>query len=225
MSDFEPILVIRGRKPVSWEKAVAPFLRFGTHMHCETIVMDPSSPQGSLFAYSIFSGENVSFRVHTLNNPLVTDDDVWDNVRIKITGEEAASMQKYLLKMCGKEPPISYNMSDSRILLPLFSPKTNNVFIPDVDSDLDSEFAPKTVFCSQIAVLLLKHCLRANHPLKKAIAVYNSRLTSPETLIHVALDNGGEIVSGSVLRGYLREMESAMESITRPKKKDKVGFY
>lgn len=219
MDDFNPILVVRARKPVSWERIIAPFINFGSHMHCEYIVMDPSSPQGSLFAYSIFSGENMSFRVHTLNNPLIADDDIWDNVRIRITGAEAVSMQKYLLKLCGKEPPIAYNMSDSRMLLPFVNPRANNVFITDVSCDLDSEDAPQKVFCSQIGVLLLKQCIESNDSLKKTIAKYNSRVTSPETLLQILLDNGGEIVGGDVLRGYLCSMVNAIEIGTKCNKK------
>lgn len=169
---------------LSFYEGVGPLPKFmsvfgGTPIHCEAVLHEEASLSQRFF-YTAFMGER--FSLNMMTEGMLTRDDVFDTLALKVTQDELHDMQMFFMALVEAKTP--YNYTD----LPLaagFAGKGEflNTMFPDVENHQQ----PKSVFCSQAIVLCLKRCLNPkNNPgLYEAISKLNSRATSPRRLLQV----------------------------------------
>lgn len=99
---------------------------------------------------------------------------------LSVSSEEYDSARKYMADLCVQK--VSYNYTDLTLCgLPRF-------FSATLASDVDPYPIPKSVYCSQAAILMLRNAIqpsRINAPLVETLKKVNSRACSPMTLLHL----------------------------------------
>lgn len=176
-------LVLRSKRPVGvWENFVSNAT--GGHIHTD-IVLHKDGSESKRFKYTAYM--KTPFSMYIMSEDEKTSE-LYDNLQIRITDEEYHACVQYLDRWVESATP--YNYSDTLFLIPSLANTGafGNAMVHDVDGSLPTNL--RTVFCSQAAVLVLRHCLSAtgnNQHLVKAMWELNSRLTTPELLYETTL--------------------------------------
>lgn len=137
----------------------------GPYVHTE-IIVSQAAPQCVHTAYSAYMPTHFS---RTLQKDFWFEDQCHDYLSIPVTQDELMRVSK-TCEAC-VEAKIPYNTQDMVLSqLPLRNP---------TEKDL---FHTRTLFCSQAAILILRSCLDASHPLQPCLSAVNSRTITPSQL-------------------------------------------
>lgn len=145
----------------------------GPMVHVD-IVPDTSDP----YAYTSYMFESFS-KNPTLN---AYTPETHTAIHIQMTEDEKQRAVTYLEGCVERSVP--YNYSD---LVTCITPAARHI-VSDVHPD-----SPKTLFCSQAAVLCLRHAVDPDGDLGKAVGALHSRVTTPSALYAWAAKMGREI--------------------------------
>jgi hypothetical protein len=140
----------------------------GHYTHVDVLVYTREEPCTVLMSFTTFEGECFKGALAQSQGH-----DKTQCLKLDITIEEAQEITKRCWNLDARDIP--YNFSDSRLLVPFWSPCT--AFIDDVTTDTLS-----TAFCSQIIILILRECLHPDRETTKILEELNSRTTAPNTL-------------------------------------------
>lgn len=194
-------VVIRSKLPCTFIESMIS--KVVTHeVHTEYMLLN-DNPNQVVMTYTAFVNNKVSMDV-TLERSVLSED--FKNVLIEVSPVEMENICAFFSKMVGR---VKYNWFDSRILLPLFRPRRDNVFVEDVEEGIEPDKISQ-VFCSQMGVLALRACLDArgeNGALHDELHCLNSRLTSPHALYSTVKHHGMQ-VDGRELLALIRERQT-----------------
>lgn len=145
----------------------------GPQVHVD-LIPDPCDP----YAYTSYMFEN--FSKNTTLNAYTPESHV--AIRLEMNDAEKKRAVEYLEGCVERSVP--YNYPD---LMTCIAPAASWV-VSDVPPS-----EPKTLFCSQAAVLCLKHSVDPESPIGQAVAKVHSRLTTPSALYKWAKALGTEV--------------------------------
>ena len=154
----------------TWLKQVVIKLS-GPYVHTELVVTSthdeaPFIRRKSYSAYIdyvFFGSDEKSFRFA---------DETHDILQIKASAQEIEDIR--LACETHVELKTPYNLKDMILsVLPGRNPNDKSIY------------KVKTLFCSQAMVLILRHCLEENHPVRKVLDPMNSRMTTPTQLYNL----------------------------------------
>ncbi len=169
-----PVTVLVFRKPMGWtDKLVA--VRAGSLVHVDIVPVNATTPQDTLVCTS-YMGERFSM---SLSAKSAYDDKHHVALGIPTSDEEQQRIVSYLHDLVKNH--ISYNYAD--LVGSSLPYVVSSVVMQDVQSDDPRDI--QSLFCSQAAVLTLRHCLNQAHPVHQALAHANSRCMLPNMLFHV----------------------------------------
>ena len=147
-------------------------LTMGDFAHVDINIHDPDTPTTKLFAYSSYM-YNPLLYTGMYENIYNCEHDV--ALSLTLSDDDAREATKYLNELVQKET--KYNYKD--LPLCLIPTRMHHMF-----SDTNPDEV-KSVFCSQLVVLLLRQCLSINNEtigLREKLLSINSRCTSPNLL-------------------------------------------
>ena len=176
-----------------WDKTVAKATR-GVFAHVDINIHDPDMPRKTLFAYSSYMYNPLIYGDMT-ENQYDCEHDV--AISLKVTEDEAKKATQYLDELVEKKT--LYNYKDISLCL---LPRYLHGMIVDVQPD-----NVQKVFCSQLAVLVLRKCLSlnaANIELLHTLSELNSRCTSPNFLYYCLKPFGTRVEIGKLCIGQIQ---------------------
>lgn len=171
-----PHVVCVFRRPVQYSDTLVSFCA-GPLVHVELLLLDPREPRASA-SFTSFVGCTFG---QSLSGKCAYDDATCVALALEVSEPENEALVAYLQDLCDADIP--YNYCDTAMLM---LPGGVALF-GGTDVPSEAPRALRSLFCSQAAVLALRHALGAERPLARVLARLNSRAVLPYALYHLLL--------------------------------------
>lgn len=184
-------VIIRSRLArTAWERLCKAVV--GNPVHMDVVLVKPRSHSGR-FCFSAYV--NQTFEMCLMDQSQIMDP-AYINQSLDVTEAEYQLCMDYMLQLV--DGKTKYDYADALLLMPMApkgrstAPKFASFMSPLLqDVNADGQM-PKSVFCSQSVVLMLRECLNAqgiHAALVERLKQLNSRLVSPKMVFDMLQDH------------------------------------
>lgn len=194
-------IIIRSRLArTPWEKLCRAIV--GNPVHMDVVLVKPHSHSGR-FCFSAYVSQ--TFEMCLMDQSHIMDPAVI-NQSLDVTEAEYQRCMDYMLQLVDRKT--KYDYADALVLMPM-APKGRSSapkfasFMSPLLQDVDGDQMPRSVFCSQSVVLMLRECLNPqgiHGVLVERLKQLNSRLVSPKMVFDILQEHPfTEVISNAQL--------------------------